>query len=243
MFKKLVVLALFMLALWKVVLPFMNRKAIEAELDDYKSDKDTGDQLSAGDPKGTGSLENPSAEAHETPLDLAGKTTRKETAEATHLAETESTGADAPATKSPAAKLTDTKSSDTKLPEMEPPSKEAQTKDTHQPVQDANASETQGAAPETNQSYPETAPTDTPATQESEAQTADSSAPADPGKIDVNTAGPADLLTIPGVGADLSQKILNEREKNGPFNQTEDLLRVPGIGEKKLEQMKSSLLN
>ncbi|SES30356.1 ComEA family DNA-binding protein [Salipaludibacillus aurantiacus] len=236
MFKKLVVLALFMLALWKVVLPFMNRKAIDAELNDYKNEKDTGDHLSTGDHKGTGSLVNPPAEAHETPLDLAGKTKRKETAEATHLAETESSGADAPATKSPATKSPETKSSELR-------SKEAQTKDTNQPVQDTNASETLGAAPETNQSYQEAAPSDTPATQESEVQSADSSAPADPGKIDVNTAGPADLLTIPGVGADLSQKILNEREKNGPFNHTEDLLRVPGIGEKKLEQMKPSLLN
>lgn len=60
-------------------------------------------------------------------------------------------------------------------------------------------------------------------------------------KINVNKAGVAELEQLPGVGPATAQKILQEREANGSFSSADDLLRVSGIGEKKLEGMRDSL--
>lgn len=56
--------------------------------------------------------------------------------------------------------------------------------------------------------------------------------------LDLNRASAADLVALPGIGPATAEKIVAEREKNGPFATVEDLLRVPGIGEKKLEALK-----
>lgn len=58
------------------------------------------------------------------------------------------------------------------------------------------------------------------------------------GPVDLNTATVADLEALPGIGEATAQKIVDEREKNGPFASPEDLMRVPGIGEKKFESLK-----
>lgn len=58
------------------------------------------------------------------------------------------------------------------------------------------------------------------------------------GLVDLNTADAALLDTLPGVGPSTAQKIVDDREKNGPFKTVEDLLRIPGIGEKKLESLR-----
>jgi competence protein ComEA len=42
---------------------------------------------------------------------------------------------------------------------------------------------------------------------------------------------------LPGVGPATAQKIVDDREANGPFATPEDLMRVPGIGPKKFEAM------
>ena len=54
-------------------------------------------------------------------------------------------------------------------------------------------------------------------------------------KIDVNTASAEELETLTGVGAAIAREIVKEREENGAFENLEDLLRVKGIGESKLE--------
>lgn len=52
--------------------------------------------------------------------------------------------------------------------------------------------------------------------------------------VDINTAD-IDLLTeLPGIGESLAQRIIDYREKHGPFRDAEDLLNVSGIGESKL---------
>ena len=58
------------------------------------------------------------------------------------------------------------------------------------------------------------------------------------GKINVNTASVQELETLTGVGPALAEEIVKEREKNGAFETLEDLLRVKGIGESKIEDFR-----
>ena len=46
-----------------------------------------------------------------------------------------------------------------------------------------------------------------------------------------------ELDTLPGVGEVIARRIMEEREKNGPFYYPEDLMNVKGIGEKTLEKL------
>lgn len=57
------------------------------------------------------------------------------------------------------------------------------------------------------------------------------------GKIDINRATAEQLDELPGIGAAKAKAIIADREKNGPFQSTKDLLRVKGIGTKLLEKM------
>nr|WP_245202366.1 helix-hairpin-helix domain-containing protein [Jeotgalicoccus pinnipedialis] len=57
-------------------------------------------------------------------------------------------------------------------------------------------------------------------------------------KVNVNTANEAELMTLNGIGEKKAQTILAYREENGLFMKMEDLLNIPGIGEKTLENLK-----
>jgi competence protein ComEA len=57
--------------------------------------------------------------------------------------------------------------------------------------------------------------------------------------VNINTAGQAELEQLPGIGPSLAKKILDFRQKNGQFKTPNDLMAVPGIGEKKFEQLKN----
>ena len=57
----------------------------------------------------------------------------------------------------------------------------------------------------------------------------------------INTASAAELETLPGIGPALSAAIIQQRETAGNFTKAEDLLDVPGIGEKKLEAIRELL--
>ena len=59
--------------------------------------------------------------------------------------------------------------------------------------------------------------------------------------IDINAADGAALETVPGIGKSLSQRILAFREKNGPFQTVDDLLKVQGIGEKSIQKLRPYL--
>jgi competence protein ComEA len=59
--------------------------------------------------------------------------------------------------------------------------------------------------------------------------------------IDINTADSAALETVPGIGKSLSQRILAFREKNGAFQSVDDLLKVPGVGEKSIQKLRPYL--
>ena len=57
-------------------------------------------------------------------------------------------------------------------------------------------------------------------------------------KIDINLAGPAELIKLPGIGASTAAKISAYRDTNGPFKTVDELLNVKGIGPEKLEKIK-----
>ncbi len=52
--------------------------------------------------------------------------------------------------------------------------------------------------------------------------------------IDPNTAGTRELAFVPGLSRRLADEVVRDRERNGPYAQVEDLLRVRGIGSKRL---------
>jgi protein Tex len=54
--------------------------------------------------------------------------------------------------------------------------------------------------------------------------------------VDVNTASAALLTYISGIGPKLAQQIVNCRDEQGPFEERNDLLKVPGLGPKAFEQ-------
>jgi competence protein ComEA len=47
------------------------------------------------------------------------------------------------------------------------------------------------------------------------------------------------LDTLPGIGPTTAQKIIDYREQNGPFVNTEDIINVPGIGPGTYERIKA----
>ena len=51
------------------------------------------------------------------------------------------------------------------------------------------------------------------------------------GKININTAGPDELMRLKGIGEKLAGRIIADREENGAFARIEDITRVSGIGE------------
>jgi len=57
------------------------------------------------------------------------------------------------------------------------------------------------------------------------------------GPLDLNRATAAELEKLPGIGPVLAKRIVEWRETHGPFQSVQDLLKVPGIGPKKLEEL------
>jgi competence protein ComEA len=57
-------------------------------------------------------------------------------------------------------------------------------------------------------------------------------------KIDINCAEPWLLEALPGIGEVLAQRIADYRSENGPFRTIEDLLKVSGIGEATLDNIR-----
>ncbi len=59
--------------------------------------------------------------------------------------------------------------------------------------------------------------------------------------VNINTAGQAQLESLPGVGAKAAERILEYRQKNGNFKKVEDLMNVKGFGEKTFLKLKPRL--
>ncbi|MEA2573506.1 MAG: competence protein ComEA [Chloroflexia bacterium] len=58
------------------------------------------------------------------------------------------------------------------------------------------------------------------------------------GKVNINTATAKELEALPGIGTVLAERIVVEREANGPFKTVDDLMRVPGIKEGIMSQLR-----
>ena len=57
----------------------------------------------------------------------------------------------------------------------------------------------------------------------------------DEGKINLNKASVTELTQLKRVGQKYAQRIVDYREKNGPFTKPEDVMNVQGIGSKTYE--------
>ena len=57
-------------------------------------------------------------------------------------------------------------------------------------------------------------------------------------KININHASHEELIRLPGIGPVMARKIIEYRRKHGPFYRTADLVKVKGIGVKKLNKIK-----
>ncbi len=58
------------------------------------------------------------------------------------------------------------------------------------------------------------------------------------GQININTASQDELQTLPFIGPKIAERIVEYREKQGPFKSIDDLLKIKGIGQKKLEKIR-----
>src|SRR5262245_54122825 len=65
--------------------------------------------------------------------------------------------------------------------------------------------------------------------------------PAVTGTININTASAADLQRLPGIGAKTAGRVIEYRQKNGPFKKIEELMNVRGIGEKNFLKLKNQI--
>lgn len=58
------------------------------------------------------------------------------------------------------------------------------------------------------------------------------------GKVNINIASAAELETLKGIGPSKAQAIIDYRTEHGDFKSINDLLKVSGIGEKTLANIK-----
>jgi competence ComEA-like helix-hairpin-helix protein len=77
---------------------------------------------------------------------------------------------------------------------------------------------------------------DTPTTSAPAAKHASPSQP-----VDINRASEDELRALPGVGAVLASRIVEARERDGPFGSIDDLRRVRGFGRAKIEKLAGAI--
>ncbi len=60
-------------------------------------------------------------------------------------------------------------------------------------------------------------------------------------QVDINQADWPELMQLPGIGETLAKRIVESRRAAGPFAEQDDLRRVEGVGQKRLEQIRPYL--
>jgi competence protein ComEA len=61
------------------------------------------------------------------------------------------------------------------------------------------------------------------------------------GKVNINTADAAALMTLPGIGESKAKSILTYRQEHGDFSSGEELMNIPGIKEGVYSKIKDSI--
>ena len=59
--------------------------------------------------------------------------------------------------------------------------------------------------------------------------------------VNLNSASATDLEALPGIGAKTAARIIEYRQKNGPFKKIEELMNVRGVGEKNFLKLKPQI--
>jgi comEA protein len=68
--------------------------------------------------------------------------------------------------------------------------------------------------------------------------TTETLAPSTPELLNINTASAEELQTLPNIGVQMAQRIVDYREQYGEFASVEALQKVKGIGAKRLEKLR-----
>ncbi len=64
----------------------------------------------------------------------------------------------------------------------------------------------------------------------------------DIGKVDLNSADRDLLISVPGIGTKLAQRIIDYRQERGGFKDIEDLKNIKGITNYRYEKIKDSFI-
>jgi competence protein ComEA len=59
------------------------------------------------------------------------------------------------------------------------------------------------------------------------------------GRLDLNTASAASLARVKGIGEATARRIVEHRERHGPYRAVDDLDAVDGVGPKTLERLRA----
>ena len=64
----------------------------------------------------------------------------------------------------------------------------------------------------------------------------------EPSSVNINTASADELVKLEKIGPQYAARIVEYREKNGPFKAPEDIMNVSGIGPKTYEMNKDRIV-
>lgn len=56
--------------------------------------------------------------------------------------------------------------------------------------------------------------------------------------VNINTASPGELVTLPGIGRSKADAIVSYRNTHGPFSSVNELTRIRGIGKNILDKIR-----
>jgi competence protein ComEA len=59
--------------------------------------------------------------------------------------------------------------------------------------------------------------------------------------VNLNSATASQLQELPGIGAKTAERIIEYRQKKGPFKKIEELMNVKGIGEKSFLKLRPQI--